>query len=105
MKNNQKKLTGTLFHHQGSAEWQVFEPEGERRFDRSLNWSLEGPQRMNSLLRSRSERLLSRENRPTIETDYFFSFWLISWQGSFTFVLSNMKPFIYIIVIIFYAHD
>ena len=56
---------------------------------------------MNSLLRSRSERLLSRENRPTIETDYFFCFWLISWQDTFTFVLSNVKPFIYIIVIIF----
>ena len=57
---------------------------------------------MNSLLRSSSERLLSRENRPTIETDYFFCFWLISWQDPFTSVLSNV---IYIIVIIFYAHD
>ena len=83
----------------------MFEPEEERRFDRSLNWSLEGPQRMNSLLRSRSERPLSRENRPTIETDYVFCFWLISWQDPFNFVLSNVKPFIYIIVIIFYAHD
>ena len=41
MKNNKKKkLTATLFHHQGSGEWQVFEPEEERRFDRCLNWSL-----------------------------------------------------------------